>query len=283
MSDPCVRLETPATGPARVVFDEPGRPVNVLRQEVFEQLSGVLDQIEALRPAPPQVHLVSGKPGTFIAGADLKVIRDAPDAELDGVLKQGQDVLDRLAGLPMPTVALIGGAALGGGLEVALACDLRVAAEGDRPTLGLPEINLGLVPGWGGTVRLPRCIGADAATPMLLAGRVVTPHEAHELGLVDAVAPADALEETALSLETKPSAPTHDDWQVVLDRHQDQLAEIEPLKQPAAQGMLATLDAGLGEGPQAGFDAERRHLVALRNTDEGKALIAAFFDKRKKK
>jgi 3-hydroxyacyl-CoA dehydrogenase/enoyl-CoA hydratase/3-hydroxybutyryl-CoA epimerase len=269
-------------GSVSVVFDEPGRPVNVLRQAVFDGMSRALDAIEALPAPPTQVRFVSGKPGTFIAGADLKVIRDASDAELDAVLKQGQDLLDRVAALPMTTVALIGGAALGGGLEVALACDARVAAAGDRAVIGLPEINLGILPGWGGTVRLPRCIGVGQALPLLFEGRAVTPDAALALGLVDAVVDEDAMGDAAARIKPKPPAGLGDSA-ALLEAQHGRLAELDPMKQRAAGAMLDTLKLGLLDGPRAGLDAERRHLVALRNTEEGRALIGAFFDKRTKK
>lgn len=268
-------------GSAEVVFDEPGRPVNVLRAEVFTAVSAALDGMEALDTPPTRVVLRSGKPGTFIAGADLKVIRDAPDAELAAVLKQGQDVLDRLAALSMTTVALVGGAALGGGLEVALACDARVVADGERPVLGLPEIGLGLVPGWGGTVRLVERVGVEQALPWLLSGGVMTPAQALELGVADAVVPETEMAAAALAVEAKPAAESRD-WQPVLEQAQAALGAIEPIKQPAARAMLETVEAGLRDGRQSGLDAERRSLVALRNTDEGKELIRRFFDRKKK-
>jgi len=187
-------------GSVSVVFDEPGRPVNVLRGEVFDALSRVLDEVEQMDPPPSRVLFTSGKPGTFIAGADLKVIRDATDGELDALLKQGQDVLNRVARLPMPTVAVLNGAALGGGLEVALACDARVAAADGRPVFGLPEVTLGLIPGWGGTVRLPCLVGVEAAVRLMWSGRVLTPAEALAVGLVDAVVDAGALEAAAQAI-----------------------------------------------------------------------------------
>ena len=282
MADDLVYHRQNADGSATIVFDEPGRPVNVLRQAVFDAVARALDAIEALPEPPTQVRFASGKPGTFIAGADLKVIRDASDADLDAVLKQGQDLLDRVAALPMPTVALLGGAALGGGLEVALACDARVAAAGDRAVIGLPEITLGILPGWGGTVRLPRRIGVANAMPLLFSGRAVTPAEALSLGLVDAVVDEDALEDVAVNITPKPPADLSDSA-ALLDAQHGKLTEIDPVKRPAAEAMLDTLKLGLIDGPQQGLDAERRHLVALRNTDAGKALIGAFFDKRKKR
>lgn len=277
-----VYLKTNGDGSVSVVFDEPGRPVNVLRGEVFDALSRVLDEVEALDPPPARVLFTSGKPGTFIAGADLKVVRDAPDGELDALLKQGQDVLNRVASLPMPTVAVLSGAALGGGLEVALACDARVAAAGEKPVFGLPEVTLGLVPGWGGTVRLVRRVGVEAAVAMLVSGRVVTPAQASAMGLVDAVVPADAMAAAARSVEPgKPREP--EGWAALLERSRAELTALDPLMRPAGAAVLETVEAGLRDGEQAGLDAERRNLVAMRNTEQGRALIARFFDRRRPK
>ena len=282
MTRDLVYLMPGEAGGVSVVFDEPGRPVNVLRHEVFAALSRVLDEIEAMDPPPVRVLFTSGKPGTFIVGADLKVIRDAADDELGAVLKQGQDVLGRIASLSMPTVAVMGGAALGGGLEVALACDARVAAAGEKPVFGLPEVTLGLVPGWGGTVRLPLVVGVDAAVPLLLSGRALTPAEAMGLGLVDAVVPAEAKTDAAASVvPAKPREP--EGWAAVLERSRAELVALDPLRQPAGTAMLETLEHGLRDGEQAGLDAERRNLVALRNTDEGRELIGQFFEKRRPK
>lgn len=200
MAEELVSLRCGGDGTASVVFDEPGRPVNVLRGEVFTALSRVLDEVEAMDPPPARVLFTSGKPGTFIAGADLKVIRAASDGALDALLKQGQDVLGRVASLPMPTVAVLNGAALGGGLELALACDARVAAAGERQVFGLPEVTLGLIPGWGGTVRLPCLVGVEAAIRMMWSGRLLTPDEALAVGLVDDVVEAGDLEASAQAI-----------------------------------------------------------------------------------
>ncbi|MEM9414759.1 MAG: enoyl-CoA hydratase-related protein [Planctomycetota bacterium] len=281
MSDELVTWANLADGSAQIVFDETGRPVNVLRAEVFSAVSAALDGIARLDTPPTRVVLRSGKPGTFIAGADLRVIRDAPDDELDALLKQGQDVLDRIEALPMPTAALIGGAALGGGLEVALACDARVVADGDKPILGLPEIGLGLVPGWGGTVRLVERLGVERALPWLLSGNIMTPAQAQELGLAEAVVPEAEMSAAAKSVEPAP-APAAVDWLPVLEEARDTLDAIEPIKQRAARAMLDTVEAGLRDGRQAGLDMERRSLVALRNTDEGRELIGRFFSRKKK-
>ncbi|XAM01627.1 enoyl-CoA hydratase-related protein [Phycisphaeraceae bacterium D3-23] len=281
MSDKLVTWRRAEDGAAEVVFDAPGRPVNVLRAEVFAQVDAALDAIESLADSVSQIRFVSGKPGTFIAGADLKVIRDASDEELDAVLKQGQVLLDRVAGLSVQTFALVNGAALGGGLEVALACDARVVAAGEKPIIGLPEIGLGLVPGWGGTVRLVERLGVHTALPMLLAGKVVTPSEAMELGLADAVVPEPVLAQAGASVV--PASPVESDgWAAVLEHARGGLSSLDPLQQPAGSAMLDTVEAGLRDGRQAGLDMERRSLVALRNTDEGRELIGRFFNRKKK-
>lgn len=176
---------------AVVVLDEPGKKVNTLSSRMMAWFEDVLADLEA-RP-PRGVILVSGKPGTFVAGADIEELRElTSQAEVTALLRRGHALTRRLAALPCPTVAAIHGACLGGGLELALACDLRVATDHEKTRLGLPEVQLGLIPGLGGTQRLPRLIGVPAALAIILPGGRVRPAKALKLGLVDDLChPAD--------------------------------------------------------------------------------------------
>ena len=142
----------------------------------------------------------SGKPNGFIAGADIKEIQsilDAADAEAKS--GSGQEVLNRLDDLPFPTVAVIDGAAMGGGLELALACDYRIATDNPRTKIGLPETGLGIIPGFGGTYRLPRAVGLMQALQMILSGSPVDGKKAAKIGLVDACYPSEFIEDRARS------------------------------------------------------------------------------------
>ena len=141
----------------------------------------------------------SGKAGTFLAGADVSEFASIQSAaEATALSEAGQRLFDKLARLRLPTVAMISGACLGGGLELALACDYRVAVDQPRTQLGLPEIELGLLPAWGGTQRLPLVVGLERALQMILGGRRLSAPEALAWGLVDAVARDEQDEPPAL-------------------------------------------------------------------------------------
>ena len=180
------KLARDDNGIAWLVLDKPGSSANVLSEEVLAELDDVLATLE--REQPKGVVLRSGKPGGFIAGADIGEFRGMTDvADVEARLTKGNAIVDRLDHLAVPTVAVIHGYCLGGGLEIALACDFRIAVEDAR--LGFPEVMLGLHPGLGGTVRLPRLINPLEAMTMMLTGRNVRAGRAKSLGLVDAVTP----------------------------------------------------------------------------------------------
>ena len=172
-------------------LDEPGKKVNTLSTRLFDWFE---EQIGLVERADPQgLVIYSGKPDGFVAGADLEELLALTDKEsiLD-MLQRGHELMERLSGLPFPTVAAIHGAALGGGLELALACKRRVATEHPKTKLGLPEVQLGLIPGLGGTQRLPRLIGVPDALDLILTGKQVDAKKARRLGLVDETChPAD--------------------------------------------------------------------------------------------
>ena len=171
-------------GIAWLLFDKKGASANTLSEDVLTELDAVLEKLE--RDPPRGLVIRSAKPGGFIAGADIAQFRGVTDtAQIEALLTRGHAVLDRLDRLPLPTVAVIHGYCLGGGLEVALACDYRIAIE--DASFGFPEVLLGLHPGLGGTVRLPRLINPLQAMTMMLTGRTERARRARALGLVDAV------------------------------------------------------------------------------------------------
>jgi 3-hydroxyacyl-CoA dehydrogenase / enoyl-CoA hydratase / 3-hydroxybutyryl-CoA epimerase len=193
-------------GLAWLVLDDPAKKVNTLSSRLFEWFEEQVDQLERERPAA--LVVTSGKPDGFVAGADLEELLTVADKEaVIALLQRGHEVMQRLAGLPFPTVAAIHGACLGGGLELALACRFRVATEHRKTKLGLPEVQLGLIPGLGGTQRLPRLIGVPAALDLILTGKQIDARRAFKLGLVDDTChPADlarAAERWARTKSTK--------------------------------------------------------------------------------
>ena len=193
------RLEIDAGGIAWLYADKADGNTNVLSKDVLEELHFIIDRISAERPQG--LVISSAKSNGFIAGADVKeftAIRDYEQAlELIG---RGQSILDRIEKLPFPTVAMIHGFCLGGGLELALACRYRVAEDDPRTRLGLPEVRLGIHPGFGGSVRLPPLVGAPLAMDLMLSGRTVEARQAQRMGLVDYAVPQRQLRRAAVAM-----------------------------------------------------------------------------------
>lgn len=170
--------------------------VNSINQPIFEELDSILSEVAQNFPAG--IVILSGKPKGFIAGADIKQFVQITDEEAAfKLIRQAQIILQKLVDLRVPTVAMIRGFCLGGGLELALACRYRVAEDSLSTILGLPEVNLGLHPGWGGTVRLPKLVGAPWAMAMMLTGKPISAKKAANIGLVDAAVPERHLRRAA--------------------------------------------------------------------------------------
>ncbi|MBI3150369.1 MAG: enoyl-CoA hydratase/isomerase family protein [Betaproteobacteria bacterium] len=190
------RLERDAEGLAWLTLDRADAATNSLSRAVLEDLGQVMDELLA---TPPKALVIqSGKENGFIAGADIDefgTIQSAEDAL--ALVRRGWDSFNRLAALPFPTLALIRGFCLGGGLELALACRYRVVVDEPGTRLGLPEVMLGIVPGWGGMTRLPRLVGAAAGLDLLLTGKTVDARKAKRLGLADECVPQRIMFNTA--------------------------------------------------------------------------------------
>lgn len=183
--------------------DKAGESTNSLSQEMLEELGYIIDQLEADRPAG--VVILSDKPSGFIAGADIKQLAQADDLEqARAFIRLGQDTFNRLERLRMPTVCLIHGFCLGGGLELALACRYRIADNDPATKLGLPEVKLGIHPGFGGSMRLPLLIGAPAAMNLMLSGHTISARAAQKMGIVDYAIPARQMRFAATSILAKP-------------------------------------------------------------------------------
>jgi len=192
-----IRREIGDDGICVLTFDRPESGANIFDVPTMENLSAHLDAIEK-NPAIRGLIVTSGKKSIFIAGADLKtLLEQAQTGELRAFIAEGQKVFNRLAALKVPTVAAIHGACAGGGYEITLACDYRVASSDPATKIGLPETALGLVPAWGGSTRLPRLLGADVAAEVILKGKLYGADEALKLGLVDEVIPREQLLDAA--------------------------------------------------------------------------------------
>jgi 3-hydroxyacyl-CoA dehydrogenase / enoyl-CoA hydratase / 3-hydroxybutyryl-CoA epimerase len=192
-----VRMEVP-DGVAMVWLDQADRPVNVLSSDLVEELTTLIGRLESTETGARAAVILSGKPGVWIAGADIDELgRLETAADGERLSRTAHELLGRLEGLRIPVVAAIDGVALGGGLEVALACTYRIATDAPRTRLGLPEVQLGILPGAGGTQRLPRLVGLRGALDMMLTGKQLDGRRARKLGLVDEVVPAAVLERVA--------------------------------------------------------------------------------------
>jgi len=195
---------------AIIEFDQPDSKVNVLNEEVMSEFSAIIKQLaDKSKSDVKALVITSKKDGIFIAGADIKSIEHIVTCEAaKDKAENGKKILDDLSRLDLITVAVINGACLGGGLELALACKYRVASFSDKVKLGLPEVNLGIIPGFGGTQRLPRLIGLMSALKMIIAGEIISGKDALKYGLVDRLFPeirlvGDSLEFVQRLLENK--------------------------------------------------------------------------------
>src|SRR5690348_14456549 len=190
---PMIRLETDEDQICVLTFDRPESGANIFDAATIESLDEQLDAVEK-NTSLRGLIIVSAKKSIFVAGADLKtLLQGAKTGEMRGFIQRGQQVFNRLANLKIPTAAAIHGASAGGGYEVALACDYRIASDDPATRIGLPETSLGLLPAWGGCTRLPRLIGTEKAAEVILKGKLYSAQEALTTGLVDEVAPRDQL------------------------------------------------------------------------------------------
>lgn len=239
-------LERPADGIAVISFAVPGHRQNVLTRQVLEDLAAALDEL-GRGPRPRGLILRSAREGSFFAGADLDrldALASLPATEIERLCDAGKALLGRLAA-DWPTVAVIDGTCLGGGLELALACDLRVATTAAHTSLGLPEVKLGLLPGWGGTVRLPRLIGPGPAVELAAGGEPIDGPAAARLGLVDACVPPGTALESARRLLAMPAVND------LVARRRRQLAEpvrLDPLERDFLEATAAAVMLGRTRG-----------------------------------
>ena len=272
-------------GRLEVLFDQPGSKVNTFSTPVLDELERLLDDIRADLGIRAVVFR-SAKPGCFIAGADIKELRTLADPQVaDAFIGRGQRLFSRLEALRVPTVSVIDGACLGGGLEFALTTAWRLVSDDRRCTLGLPEVTLGLIPGWGGTQRLPRLVGVAQALQMICSGRPVSGPRAVELGLATACAARDDLER---ALDELLAAAAPDGPELRLPAPAISEEQTEEAKQLVARGRLhdeAPLAAlqvvsdSAGTAMAAGLDLERAAFVDRVRSRAGRNLMRMFFNR----
>jgi 3-hydroxyacyl-CoA dehydrogenase / enoyl-CoA hydratase / 3-hydroxybutyryl-CoA epimerase len=283
-------------GIAVITFDLPGSPVNIFTAAVREAFPGVLQRVEA-DASVRAVVLLSGKPDTFIAGADAEELgRIGSAREAEALSKGGHALLARVERSRAPVVAAIHGACLGGGLELAMACAYRVATDHPKTTLGLPEVQLGLLPGGGGTQRLPRLVGIATALDLMLAGKMVKPKKAKAIGLVHEVVhpailrqvavararelgdgtrrrpePAGGTGATAAVLESNPIGRS-----VIFRKAREQVLAKTKGNYPAPLAILDAVAAGY-HSAERGWAEEARLFGELTQTPAARALSSIFF------
>jgi 3-hydroxyacyl-CoA dehydrogenase/enoyl-CoA hydratase/3-hydroxybutyryl-CoA epimerase len=287
---PTIRRDIDNNGVCVLTFDRPNSGANIFDAATMRDLSGQLDFIEK-ESRLKGVIVISAKKSIFIAGADLQtLLRQAQTGEMRAFIAEGQRVFNRLTALKIPTVAAIHGACAGGGYEITLACDYRVASDAPATRIGLPETTLGLVPAWGGATRLPRLIGPDKAAEVILKGKLYPAAEALKLGLVDEVVAQEQLLEAARAkLDSRKRVPPEGrDPASALDgpgrgesaRPIEAPRSQNPAPARAAEIINHSLTTSIDESLARELDA----IVELGETESTRNLIRNFFlaDKYKK-
>lgn len=237
----------------KISIDNP--PANALSSPVIRELDGIMSELA--KDGSIRAIIFTGSGNFFIAGADIKeIIKISSSKEGEELARQGHGILGRIEGMDKPVIAAVNGHCLGGGLELAMACHIRIAAE--RARFGLPEINLGIIPGFGGTQRLPRLVGASKGIEMVLTGDMISAQEARSVGLVNRVVP-----------------------------DQDLMREASGIaKKIASKGMAAVRSAmrAIREGYQVslrdGLDIESKYFGSICETEDMKEGLTAFIEKR---
>ncbi|MGI9239032.1 MAG: 3-hydroxyacyl-CoA dehydrogenase NAD-binding domain-containing protein [Woeseiaceae bacterium] len=281
------KTNTDDNGIVWLCIDHADASANVLSSEVMLELNDVLEPLE--EKPPRGLVIYSGKARSFIMGADIKEFVGIESEELAfELVSQGQELFNRIENLNCPSVAVVNGVCLGGGLELAMACDYRVVLDSDERILGLPEVKLGLHPGFGGTVRAVQICGVRAGMPIMLTGNPITPSKGRRIGLVDTISTPDEWRGAATDLiraaRPKQRAP-------LLDR----LLNLKPAR-PFVRNMLinqvrgkarkehypapyAMIDIWASDGASAktGYGAEARSFARLMCTPSSRNLVRVFF------
>jgi 3-hydroxyacyl-CoA dehydrogenase/enoyl-CoA hydratase/3-hydroxybutyryl-CoA epimerase len=271
-------------GVCLLTFDRAGSSANIFDRATLDELEAHVGELETT-PDLRGVVLVSAKPKIFIAGADLNSFADADEQTLGDLVDRGHRIFTRLARLPVPSVAAIHGVCLGGGLEIALACDWRVASTDKSTKLGLPETQLGILPAWGGSVRLPKLIGLPAALGLILTGKQLVAAQALKQGVVDEVTHPEYLLDAARKLLARGKRRTRaPGWTsraplasfVARKARRDVMAKTRG-HYPAPLQAIDVCARAVGAPPEAGLQAERAAFLELVRTPQCRNLMNVFF------
>ncbi len=231
------------------------KAMNALNDEVINELFTVVNHIK--QDQTTLALIITGEGRAFVAGADVASIKDKTKEEGQKLAKKGSDLFRDIERLDIPVIAAINGFALGGGLELALSCDIRIAS--DKAKFGLPEVGLGIIPGYGGTQRLPRLIGPGLAKAMIFTGKMITADRAFQIGLVNKIVPADELKETAIGLVNK-------------------ILQQGPIAVKAAKHAI---NLGIETTLEKGLIIENEQFTRCYATADQREGMAAFLEKRK--
>lgn len=280
---------------ATIRINQADRPVNVLSPDLIQEMEEVIRQLETSRDIKAAV-IISGKPDVWIAGADIEEftkIESAADGE--AMSRSGHDLLGRLERLRIPVIAAIDGVALGGGLELALACTYRIATDSPKTKLGLPEVQLGIVPGAGGTQRLPRLVGLRASLDLMLTGKQLDGRRARKIGLVDEVVPQAVLLSAAQRAGAELASGARSaregrrkgspQWMenlpgvrgFIIKKAREGVMEKTRGLYPAPLRIIDVVDKGIELPLEEGLDLEARAFGELSVTPESRSLVHLFF------
>ncbi|MGE4159816.1 MAG: 3-hydroxyacyl-CoA dehydrogenase NAD-binding domain-containing protein [Planctomycetota bacterium] len=281
MSNISLRIEGDV---ARLVFDRPDSSANIFDRDTLLELESLIETLEKEQQLK-RILVMSAKESIFIAGADIKAIQGVKTRdEAFEISRMGQRIFQRLYLLKAPTVAVVHGACLGGGMELALACKARVATDSPKTKLGLPEVLLGILPGWGGTQRLPKLLRLDGALDLMLTGKQLDGKRAFKAGLVDAVCPVGVQEDVALTLPI-PQRPFklanflmgRVFKGLILNKARAQVMKETRGNYPAPLRILSVL--GSTHARHGDYDIEAAGLADLAMTPVSRQLVQLFINK----
>ncbi len=267
-------VDTEVKGPVGLItLNNP--PMNVLCTALLEDLGEAAEQMEA--DANVRVVVITGAGRAFVAGADIKEMVDMGPAEAMAFARKGQGVFDRLQSMTKPVIGAINGFALGGGTELALACDVRIASEAAK--FGQPEVNLGVMPGFGGTQRLSRLVGPGKAKELIFTGDIISAQQALSISLAQAVVDGYKKDDNGELVKNEKGKPVPDSGPVVA-------AAMEMATKMAGKGPVAlklakkVINEGLDWTLKEGLDRESQQFGELFTTQDQKEGMAAFMEKR---
>lgn len=295
-----VKFEVLDNGIAKVTLDLPNNKVNLLGPAMLSEIQGVIDRV-AVMPTIKGMVIISGKDDNFIAGADVKEIlalQSEPEIHAFEAAQLGKQIFDKMEKLPFRVVAAIHGTCLGGGTEFALACHYRVATKSNKTKIGLPEVNLGFIPGWGACVRLPKLVGLMSALQLIPAGKILDAKRAWKTGMVDEIVNDEDLfaraQAIALGAQPKKASQPFDIQKLLLEtnpigRKVLANASLQMVKKQTKGNYPAPVEAvklilkTAEEPTEKSFERESRTFAKLASTRVSKNLVGIFFAQNESK